>query len=85
MPSAQMAAAEIEAGINIMDLFVKSGLCSSKSEARRLVSQNGAAINGEKNSDVDAVIGAGAVVEEDGEKEIILKAGKKRFFRFIVH
>ena len=84
MPSGQIAAAELEAGVNILDLFVKSGLCSSKSEARRLVSQNGAAINGEKNTDVDALIGMDHVAEEDGEKEILLKAGKKRFFRFVV-
>ncbi len=84
MPSAEIAYSELEEGINIMDLYVKSGLCSSKSEARRLVSQNGAAINGEKIADVDAVIDGKFVVEEDGEKEIVLKAGKKRFFRFLV-
>jgi tyrosyl-tRNA synthetase len=84
MPTADLAAAELEAGINIMDLFVKSGLSSSKSEARRLVSQNGAALNGDKITDVDAVIGSSFIVEEDGEKEIILKAGKKRFFRFLI-
>ena len=84
MPSSTMTISELEAGINIMDLFVQSGLCSSKSEARRLVSQNGAAVNGEKNADIDAVIGVEAVVDEGGEKEIVLKAGKKRFFRFII-
>ncbi|OQY30787.1 MAG: tyrosine--tRNA ligase [Spirochaetaceae bacterium 4572_59] len=84
MPSGDMSVSELEKGINIMDLFVKAGLCSSKSEARRLVSQNGAAINGEKNSDVDAVISVEAIVDEGGEKEIVLKAGKKRFFRYIV-
>jgi tyrosyl-tRNA synthetase len=84
MPSSTMTISEVEAGINIMDLFVQAGLCSSKSEARRLVSQNGAAINGEKNTDVDAIIGVEAIVDEGGEKEIVLKAGKKRFFRFII-
>ena len=84
IPSGEISVSELEAGVNIMDLFVQSGLCSSKSEARRLVSQNGAALNGEKNSDVDAIIGTESVVEENGEKEIVLKAGKKRFFRFIV-
>lgn len=80
MPSMDMAAAELEAGVNILDLFMKTGLCSSKSEARRLVQQNGAAINGEKNTDVDAVIDASFVKEG----EILLKAGKKRFFRVVV-
>lgn len=80
MPSKEVAKAELEAGVNIMDLFVSSGLCTSKSEARRLVTQNGAAVNGEKINDVDAVINDSFIVDE----EIILKAGKKRFFRIIV-
>ena len=84
MPSADLDRSELESGINILDLYVKSGLSSSKSEARRLVSQNGAAVNGEKKTNVDAVIGTSDIVEEDGEKEIVLKAGKKRFFRFII-
>ncbi|QEN07164.1 tyrosine--tRNA ligase [Oceanispirochaeta crateris] len=84
MPTADISASELEQGINILDLYVTSGLSSSKSEARRLVSQNGAAVNGEKVSDVDTLINSSFIVEEDGEKEVILKAGKKRFFRFVV-
>ncbi len=84
MPSADLKASELEAGINIMDLYVLSGLCSSKSDARRLISQGGAAVNGDKISDVDAVIGSSFALPDGDETEIILKAGKKRFFRFII-
>jgi tyrosyl-tRNA synthetase len=84
MPTVDLAASEIEKGFNILDFYVLSGLSSSKSEARRLVSQNGAAVNGDKMTDVDARIDTSFVVEEGGEKEIILKAGKKRFFRFVI-
>lgn len=80
MPSKEMTAAELEAGINILELFAETALCSSKSEARRLVTQNGAAVNGEKVSDPDAMINSSDIKEN----EIILKAGKKRFFRIIV-
>ena len=80
MPSCEMAASDFEQGINILDLFASTELCASKSEARRLVSQNGAAVNGEKFPDVDGMVDSGYV--KDGE--IILKAGKKRFFRVIV-
>ncbi len=80
MPSCEMALAEFEAGINVLDLFASTELCASKSDARRLVQQNGAAINGEKFSDVDGVVDASHI----REGELILKAGKKRFFRIIV-
>jgi len=80
MPSKEMTAADFESGINILDLFADTALCASKSEARRLVTQNGAAVNGDKVTKADAVIDTSYIV--DGE--IILKAGKKRFFRIIV-
>ncbi|MBN1523745.1 MAG: tyrosine--tRNA ligase [Spirochaetales bacterium] len=80
MPSIEIAESEFEAGINIMDLFARTSLCASKSEARRLVSQGGAIVNDEKITDIDFIVKAGAV--KDGN--IILKAGKKRFFRVIV-
>jgi len=81
MPSSEIPRAELEAGINIMDLFSQVGLCQSKSEARRLVQQNGAAINGEKYNDIDFTV---RTEQMDDEGDIILKAGKKRFFRIIV-
>ncbi len=84
MPSASLASGDLAKGMNILDIYVLSGLCTSKSEARRLVTQNGAAVNGKKITDPDAVLDASFILEEEGEKEIILKAGKKRFFRFVI-
>ncbi|MBB6478913.1 tyrosyl-tRNA synthetase [Spirochaeta isovalerica] len=80
MPSKEMAASDFSAGINILELFSETALCSSKSEARRLVMQNGASVNGDKINNPDALIDSSMIV--DGE--LILKAGKKRFFRIIV-
>jgi tyrosyl-tRNA synthetase len=80
MPSNEMSLDIFETGMNILDLFSVTELCSSKSEARRLVKQNGAAVNGEKITDPDAVINSEFI--KDGE--MILKAGKKRFFRIII-
>lgn len=80
MPSLEIAASEIEAGINIMDLYAKTSLCGSKGEARRLVQQGGARVNEKQITDLEAVINSDHI--EDGD--IILKAGKKRYFRVIV-
>ncbi|WP_443711948.1 tyrosine--tRNA ligase, partial [Ruminococcus bicirculans (ex Wegman et al. 2014)] len=49
MPSTTIAAADLTDGkIGILTLLVKCGLCPSNGEARRLVTQNGIAVNGEK-------------------------------------
>lgn len=80
MPSCEISKSEFDTGINIMDLFCSTELCKTKSEARRLVQQNGAAVNDKKYNSIDQIIDSSFIV--DGE--LILKAGKKRYFRVIV-
>ncbi|MCL2481197.1 MAG: tyrosine--tRNA ligase [Spirochaetaceae bacterium] len=80
IPSIEIPESEIKNGINVVDLFAKTSLCASKAEARRLVTQGGAIVSEEKISDIDAVIGSSYI--RDGE--IMLKAGKKRYFRLII-
>ena len=80
IPSSEIASADIEKGINVLDLYSMTSLCSSKGEARRLVSQGGATIADKKITDIDAVIDSSYV--EEGE--IMMKAGKKRHYRLIV-
>ena len=80
VPSIEMDRAELEKGLGIVDLFVRTGLCSTKSDARRLVTQGGAYVGRRNVTDLDAVIGADNV--EDGA--VLLRAGKKRYFRVIV-
>lgn len=80
MPSLSLERSLIEAGIDVLDLFAKTDLCSSRSEARRLVEQGGARINDQQVVDSALMVDGSFVVED----EILLKAGKKRFFRIIV-
>ena len=65
---------ELEDTINVLDLLIVSNLCSSKSEARRLVEQGGVKINKEKVSDVNALINT---------DNIIIQKGKKTFLKVI--
>lgn len=80
IPSITVERSELESGINIMDLYARTALCSSRGEARRLVTQGGASINEEKITDINKSIDVSFM--EDGE--LLLKAGKKRYFRIIV-
>ncbi len=80
IPSLEIPASEVEKGINVVDLFARTALCSSKAEARRLVTQGGAIVSEEKISDIEASVGPSFI--RDGE--IMLKAGKKRYFRLVI-
>ena len=57
----------------ILDLLVESKLCSSKSEARRLVEQGGVSIDSNKISDVNQVINI--------SNGVVIKRGKKTFLK----
>jgi len=54
-------------------LMVDAGLSAGTSEARRLITQGGVHLNGEKVSDVNLELPAGATY--------LLKVGKRRFKR----
>jgi len=75
MPSAELPA-ELGTSTPLVELFASSALCSSKSDARRLIKQGGAWLNGTVRTDAYEEISLTA-----GD-ELVLRAGKKRFFRF---
>ena len=75
MPSTTISKEKL--GINILDLLVETNLVSSKSEARRLVEQNGISINQTKESDVNR-----AINEPDFKDGfIVIQKGKKLFLK----
>lgn len=66
-------------GINILDLLVETNLVSSKSEARRLVEQNGISVNQDKIQSVDKTINN----EDLNDNFVIVQKGKKVFLKII--
>ena len=81
VPSSSYNKDDVIGKISIIDLFMDAGLCKTKSDARRLVQQGGAYINGNRAVSLDHVITA-----EDIEKnEILLRAGKKKYHKIILN
>ena len=80
IPHAPLAAAELAAGIGIVALVVKAGFAASNGEARRLVEGGGISLHDDKVADPKRSVGAADA--KDGR--VVLKAGKKRIFRFDV-
>lgn len=78
MPSCELTEEDFKDGsIDILDLLAKSGLTSSRSEARRAVEQGGVTVDGEKVTDMKVSYRPEAF-EGDG---VIVKRGKKNFRR----
>lgn len=77
MPTTEVSLEELEAGIPLMELLVRTGLASSKSAARRLIQQGGAYLNEKRIHSVDHVVAPDDL--RDGYA--LLRAGKKRYHR----
>ena len=77
MPTTQLTDADLKDGsIGILTLMVKAGLAASNGEARRLVTQGGVLVDGEKVSAPTASFTA-----EQLAKGIVIKKGKKVYHK----
>ncbi|HQD41433.1 MAG TPA: tyrosine--tRNA ligase [Bacillota bacterium] len=72
-PTTEISGAEMQQGINILDLLMKTGLTTSRGEGRRLVQQGGLYIGEERVNDTDLVI----TEESFSDGTLLLRKGKK--------
>ncbi len=77
VPTSIIEGSDFREGIPAFKLFLMSGLVGSGGEARRLIAQGGAYINGERVSSSDYMVKLGDVPES----EVLLRAGKKRYHK----
>ncbi len=81
MPTAEISEEDLDTdgGIDLISLLLKAGLVPSRSEGRRAIEQGGVTVDGEKITDVKAVI--------PGEKfkdGLVVKRGKKNFRKVVL-
>lgn len=74
-PAVEVNFKRLEKGFSIVDALVISGLCRSKSEARRLIKQGGCYVEEQRITDENYSIHASDI--RDGT--LTLRAGKKRY------
>ena len=81
MPTAELSDADLSDGsIDLLSIIQKSGLCASRSEARRNVEQGGVSVDGEIVKDIKSVY----TKEQLSGEGIVVKRGKKNFRRVVV-
>ena len=80
MPTTVLAEEELSDGAaDIMTLLVRTGLCPSKSDARRNIQQGGVTANDEKITDISRSFGA-----DELREGVILRRGKKNYHKVIL-
>ena len=80
MPTTEITESELSDGaMDIMTVLVRSGLCVSKSEARRNIQPGGVTVNDEKITDISKSFGA-----DELKKGIIVRRGKKNYSKVIL-
>ncbi len=80
MPTTELSASDLADGsIDLMSLLVKTGLCTTKSDARRNIQQGGVTVNDEKVTDIGK-----SFSDEELKAGIILKRGKKNFNKVVM-
>ena len=77
VPTCPFEALELEHGVAAYLLFEKCGLCKTRGEARRLLSQGGGYVNGKRIEAFDQVVGS----KDLANGSILLRAGKKKYVR----
>ena len=63
--------------INIVDLLVNNGVCSSKREAREFINNGSITMNGEKVTDVEMVVSKDVCI---ASQYIVIRRGKKKYY-----
>ena len=79
IPTTVLSPADLQGGCDILSLLVLSGLCASKSDARRNVQQGGVSANDRKIADI-----ARTFTEEELRKGLILRRGKKAYQKIVL-
>jgi tyrosyl-tRNA synthetase len=77
LPATDIARADLEQGVDIVQLFRRADLASSNGEARRLIRGGGARLNDRKVDDETLTVGLDDLI--DGQ--LLLSAGRKRHAR----
>ncbi len=79
-PEFEIEKQNIESGIGICDLLVATKLCSSKSEARRMIEGGGISMKGQKVTDFALIV----KLSDFENNSLLLKKGKKNFVKVVV-
>lgn len=80
IPTTQISAAELAERPQLLDIMMKAGLTKSRGEGRRLITQGGVLLNGEKVTDEFASLSEADLADGGA----MIKKGKKVFHKIVL-
>ncbi len=80
-PTYFLSKEELEKGIPAYILFERAGLCKTRGEARRLISQGGGYLNDDRIQSFDQIVKAKHLRNDS----LLIRAGKKKYMRIILN
>lgn len=80
LPTIQITQAELDGGIQLIELFCRASFAQSKGEARRLIKGRGARLNDQVIEDTEAALRA----EDLNENQAKISSGKKKHALIII-
>jgi len=81
VPTTALNGEQVSGGIGILEVMILAGLISSKGEGRRLITQGGVSVNGNKVEDIFLTLTKKDFI--DGK--MMIRKGKKVYHQFIVN
>ena len=79
VPTTEVTEEQVEGASDILSLLVLSGLCATKSEARRNIQQGGVTANDEKVTDIGLTF-----TQEQLRAGLLLRRGKKNYHKILL-
>ena len=76
VPNSDFPFSILDDGLSVIDAFEASGLCKSKGEARRTISEGGAYVNNTRIEDVAVILTRTNLASDS---TIVLRRGKKKY------
>lgn len=77
LPTGEVAASDLGAGLPLADALLTAGVVKSKSDARRAIKEGGAYVNNEKASGEDATVTSDDVLDAGSHGVVVVRRGKK--------
>ena len=81
VPVTEMTRAELEAGVKLVDLLVRTGLAESKGAARKLIDGGGVYLNNQRQNEAQKTVSA---TDLRWPGAILLRVGKKNYHLLVL-